>query len=120
MLALDPCVSEEYPSSSTSPPRQRPTSLTSYLRLRDSGLSLDMLFHELHDPRGIARDVTNLGRWGNGDVEVALSSADELPYILGLVRQIGSRSRWAATTLRSAGFVPQTGARSPGDRFEQL
>jgi predicted transport protein len=50
-------------------------------------LSLNMQFHELHDPRGIAKDVTNLGRWGNGDIEVGLSSADDLPYVLGLVRQ---------------------------------
>jgi hypothetical protein len=28
-----------------------------------------------------------MGRWGNGDVEVALSSIDQLPYVLGLVRQ---------------------------------
>ncbi|MEH6687776.1 MAG: DUF262 domain-containing protein [Halopseudomonas sabulinigri] len=50
-------------------------------------LSLDMAFHELHDPKGEARDVTNLGRWGNGDVEVGLSSLDNLPYVMGLVRQ---------------------------------
>jgi predicted transport protein len=46
-----------------------------------------MPFHELHDPREIARDVTGLGRWGNGDVEVGLSSIDDLPYVMGLVRQ---------------------------------
>ena len=50
-------------------------------------LSLNMAFHELHDPKGEAKDVTNLGRWGNGDVEVGLTSLDELPYVLGLVRQ---------------------------------
>jgi uncharacterized protein with ParB-like and HNH nuclease domain/predicted transport protein len=50
-------------------------------------LSLNIDPHELHDPRGIARDVTNLGRWGNGNVEVGLDSVDELPYVLGLVRQ---------------------------------
>lgn len=27
------------------------------------------------------------GRWGNGDVEVALANVDELPYVIGLVRQ---------------------------------
>jgi hypothetical protein len=37
--------------------------------------------------RNIFPLVTNLGRWGNGDVEVALSSLDELPYAIGLVRQ---------------------------------
>lgn len=50
-------------------------------------LALNMAFHELHDPRRLAKDVTNLGRWGNGDVEVSLSSIDELPYVMGLVRQ---------------------------------
>ena len=46
-----------------------------------------MRFHELHDPRGLAHDVTNIGRWGNGDVEVGLANPDELPYVMGLVRQ---------------------------------
>lgn len=50
-------------------------------------LSLNMPFHELHDPRALAKDVTNLGRWGNGDIEVGLGSPDELPYVMGLVRQ---------------------------------
>lgn len=50
-------------------------------------LTLNMKFHELHDPKGLAQDVTNKGRWGNGDVEVGLSKADELPYVMGLVRQ---------------------------------
>ena len=31
--------------------------------------------------------LSNLGRWGNGDVEVGVETLDELPYVLGLVRQ---------------------------------
>jgi predicted transport protein len=50
-------------------------------------LTLNMDFHELHDPQGLARDVTSLGRWGNGNVEVALDSTDDLPYVMGLIRQ---------------------------------
>ena len=50
-------------------------------------LSLNLRFHELHDPRCLARDVTNLGRWGNGDAEVELSALEGLPYVMGLVRQ---------------------------------
>ena len=30
--------------------------------------------------------MTNLGRWGNGDVEVGLSNTEDLPYVIGLVR----------------------------------
>lgn len=50
-------------------------------------LSLNMPFPELLDPKGLANDVTNLGRWGNGDVEVGLTTMDEIPYVVGLVRQ---------------------------------
>ena len=46
-----------------------------------------MAFPEINDPKGICKDVTGLGRWGNGDVEVGLASLDELPYVMGLVRQ---------------------------------
>jgi predicted transport protein len=46
-----------------------------------------MSFPEISDPKGISKDVSSLGRWGNGDVEVGLASLDELPYVLGLVRQ---------------------------------
>ena len=41
----------------------------------------------INDPRRLCKDVTNLGRWGNGDVEVGLKSLDELPYVTGLGRQ---------------------------------
>jgi len=50
-------------------------------------LSMNMKFHEIHDPRGLAKDVTNLGRWGNGDVEVGLETLEDLPYVMGLIRQ---------------------------------
>lgn len=50
-------------------------------------LSLNMPFHELVDPQGLARDVTGLGRWGNGDAEIGFENLESLPYILGLARQ---------------------------------
>ena len=46
-----------------------------------------MAFPEISDPKGICRDVTGLGRWGNGNVEVVIASVEELPYVMGLVRQ---------------------------------
>jgi predicted transport protein len=54
-------------------------------------LSLNIPFEELNDPLQKARDVTNLGRWGNGDTEVDLSDLDELTYVLGLIRQAFER-----------------------------
>jgi len=50
-------------------------------------LSLNMPFADIIDPRGMCRDVTGMGRWGNGDVEVNFASLEELPYLMGLVRQ---------------------------------
>jgi len=50
-------------------------------------LTINMDFHEIHDPRGIAKDISNTGRWGNGNVEVSLDSENEIPYVMGLVRQ---------------------------------
>jgi len=50
-------------------------------------LSLNMKFHEINDPEGKCKDVTDKGRWGNGDVEVGISNFDELDYIMFLIRQ---------------------------------
>jgi len=50
-------------------------------------LSLNMKFHDLRDPKVIARDMTSIGHYGNGDVEVVIKSSDELPYVVGLIRQ---------------------------------
>lgn len=54
-------------------------------------LSINMPFYEIDDPKGICIDVTNLGRWGNGDVEITINSAEEIPYAMGLVRQAFER-----------------------------
>ena len=50
-------------------------------------ISLNMPFPEINDPKGLCKDVSSVGRWGNGDVEVSLKSLEELPYVIGLVRQ---------------------------------
>jgi predicted transport protein len=54
-------------------------------------VTLNMPFPDIYDPKGICRNVANLGRWGNGDVEFDLFSKDDLPYIMGLVRQAFER-----------------------------
>lgn len=86
VLALDPCVTEEFLKLYVA--YKAETNFVDIVpqakRLR---LSLNMDFSEINDPKGICKDVSNLGRWGNGDVEVGLAALDELPYVLGLVRQ---------------------------------
>lgn len=46
-----------------------------------------MKFQDLRDPKGITRDMSSIGHYGNGDVEVAIKDLDELPYLIGLIRQ---------------------------------
>jgi predicted transport protein len=41
----------------------------------------------LNDPKKIARDVSNVGHWGNGDYEIKLENSNDLGYILTLIRQ---------------------------------
>ena len=90
VLVLDRCVSEEFLKLYVA--YKAETNFVDIVpqksRLR---LSLNMQFHELHDPKGLAKDVTSLGRWGNGDVEVGFSKPEELPYVMGLVRQAFER-----------------------------
>ena len=57
------------------------------LQKRRFRLSLNMAFDEIDDPQGICRDITNIGRWGNGDVEVGIDSVEQLDYIMFLIRQ---------------------------------
>ncbi len=86
VLGLDPCVTEEFLKLYVA--YKAETNFVDVVPLKSRlRLSLNMKFPEVHDPRGLCRDVTNLGRWGNGDVEVALSRIEDLPYVMGLVRQ---------------------------------
>ena len=86
VIALDPCVSEEFLKRYVA--YKAETNFVDVVpqakRLR---LSLNMPFGDVSDPKGMCKDITNTGFWGNGNVEVGLSTQDDLPYVIGLVRQ---------------------------------
>ena len=86
IMALDPCVTEHYLKLYVA--YKAETNFVDIVpqanRLR---LSLNLDFEEINDPKGICKDTTNLGRWGNGNVEVGLSKIEDLPYVMGLIRQ---------------------------------
>jgi len=42
---------------------------------------------ELDDSKGITRDVSTTGHWGNGDFEIQIKDDENLEYILSLVKQ---------------------------------
>lgn len=86
VLALDPCVTEEFLKLYVA--YKAETNFVDVVPQRNRlRLSLNMKFREVYDPRGLCKDVSNLGRWGNGDVEVGLSRLEDLSYVMGLVRQ---------------------------------
>lgn len=86
VLALDPCVSEEFLKLYVA--YKAETNFVDVVpqakRLR---LTLNMRFPDVNDPKGLCKDVTGIGRWGNGDVEISLPKLEDLPYVSGLVRQ---------------------------------
>ncbi len=68
--------------------------------VQDKGLKLylNMKFNELQDEKNLARDMTNKGHLGNGDIEVKLETKESIPYCLGLIKQalekqMGGRNR---------------------------
>ena len=54
------------------------------VRLR---LSLNIDYPDMIDPKGLCKDVSGLGRWGNGDVEVGISNMNELDDVMELIQQ---------------------------------
>jgi len=86
VLALDECVREEFLKLYVA--YKAETNFVDVVpqskRLR---LSLNLKFHEIDDPLKMCKDVTGVGRWGNGNVEVGLEKLEDIPYVVGLVRQ---------------------------------
>ncbi|GAA8368755.1 DUF262 domain-containing protein [Helicobacter pylori] len=57
------------------------------VQTKDLKLYLNMPFNELQDEKNLARDMTNKGHWGNGNIEVKLETKENIPYCLGLIKQ---------------------------------
>ena len=86
VLALDPCVTEEFKKLYVA--YKAETNFVDVIpQAKLLRLTINLRFAEINDPKGRCRDITNLGRWGNGDVEVVLKTLDDLPYVMGLVQQ---------------------------------
>ena len=57
--------------------------------VRKSNLTLFLNIHKttLNDPKKLARDVSSVGHWGNGDYEVIIKDSTNLEYVLTLIMQ---------------------------------
>ncbi|GAA7295257.1 hypothetical protein HpBGD101_14130 [Helicobacter pylori] len=67
------------------------------VQTKDLKLYLNMPFNELQDEKNLARDMTNKGHLGNGDIEVKLETKENIPYCLGLIKQ-ALENRWVVGT----------------------
>jgi predicted transport protein len=86
VLALDPCVSEEFLKHYVA--YKAETNFVDVVpQVKRLLLMLNMRFVDVNDPKRLCTDVSGVSRWGNGEVEVSFSKLDDLPYIIGLVRQ---------------------------------
>lgn len=86
VLALDPCVTEEFLKLYVAY-KAESNFVDVVPQAKRLLLFLNIPFSEISDPKGLCKDVSNLGRWGNGDVSIGLTSLDELPYVMGVIRQ---------------------------------
>lgn len=50
-------------------------------------ISVNMKFSDINDFKGICRDITGVGRWGNGDCELFLNNLDELDNVMEIIQQ---------------------------------
>jgi predicted transport protein len=41
----------------------------------------------IDDPKKFARDISNVGHWGNGDYEINISNDENLEYLISLIKQ---------------------------------
>jgi len=86
VLALDPCVSEEFLRWYVA--YKAETNVVIVVpRAKGLRLGFNILLAEFNDPKGLCKDVAGQDRHGNCDVEVWLTSLDDIPYVMGLVRQ---------------------------------
>jgi len=86
VLALDPCVTEEFLKLYVA--YKAETNFVDVVpQAKRLILSLNLPFSAINDPKELCKDVSDVGCWGNGDVKVGLGSLNELPYVIGLVRQ---------------------------------
>ena len=86
VIALDECVSEEFLKRYVA--YKAETNFVDVVpqaeRLR---LTINLNFPEIDDPLNLCKDVTDIGRVGNGDVEFCVNDLGDVKYAVGLVRQ---------------------------------
>ena len=50
-------------------------------------ISVNMKYTDVVDPKGICRDITGLGRWGNGNVELYMEHTSDVDQVIDIIEQ---------------------------------
>lgn len=50
-------------------------------------VSINMKFADIYDPNGICKDITGLGRWGNGDAELFFEHTQDIDMVMQIIQQ---------------------------------
>lgn len=86
VLSLDSEISEEYLKHYIA--YKLETNIVDIVPQKDKlKLFINIKYNELNDPKDVCRDVSQTGHWGNGEVELILSSEEDITYVISLVRQ---------------------------------
>ena len=58
-----------------------------HIQRKSLKIHLNLKQGELDDPKKLARDVKDIGHWGNGDYELQVSNDENIDYIVSLAKQ---------------------------------
>ncbi len=63
------------------------------LRLQKQNIKiwLNLKKGELDDPRGLTKDVSQIGHWGNGDFELSVKDDKDFMYIISLIEDVKNK-----------------------------
>lgn len=57
------------------------------VQTKDLKIYLNLKSGDLLDAKNVARDVSNVGHWGNGSYEIKMTDSEDFEYILSLLKQ---------------------------------
>ena len=50
-------------------------------------VSINMKYTDIYDPKGLCKDITGLGRWGNGDAELFFEHTSDIDDVMAIIEQ---------------------------------
>lgn len=50
-------------------------------------VSINMKYTDIYDPKGLCKDITGLGRWGNGDAELFFEHTSDIDDVMDIIEQ---------------------------------